>query len=150
MKNPLQEKATVDELYCNDSCWYSESEIESFKNDAKMHIQALRQLQYERSVGVISTSRKRKPSKTLCTLGIESRVDVERLRRKRKIIQKVLTAQNALKSSTPSKREQCLAILSNIESFSAKCKALEEGSTIKDLAITDQNSTECMDVRKIS
>jgi len=118
---------------CMDDSWYTEEEIDTFKKDAKMYILALRKLKLrrERSKNKIppsSVSRKKTPSKTLCRLGLESRIDVERLRRRRRSIKKIINAQNTLKSSTSLEREQCLAVLSSIESFSAKCKALEEGS----------------------
>ena len=126
--NTFSSTVNASRLHGNDSIWYTQVEIESFKNDAKMFSRALRHQNARRKRKCGYSSLEMHPSKTLCIRGLETRIDSERIRQRRTHMRKVINAQKIFKFLTPVEREGCLAMISYQESFSAKCKALVEGS----------------------
>ena len=139
------ENVSSDPLYSNlstsdyiTSVWYTNIEIQNFKNDAKMCSRAIRQ-QNSRRKRKFGTPLEIFPSKILCTRGLEATIDLDRIRQRRSHVQKVINAQRKYQYLSPTERENYLAIISFKESFPAKCKALAEGSLDAKILEVDRN-----------
>jgi len=106
--------------------WFNEGEIESFKTDARMLSRAIRLQQQRCKKHNVSQYT---PSKTLYFRGLETRINIERQRRRRMSIRAVLEAQRQLEYYPLEKQELQLAHVSNQLSNWSKIQAHLVGLT---------------------
>jgi len=109
--------------------WYDHDEIESFSKDAIMisrafQVQLARRSNNYKNNKKISTIIANIPSKTICTLGLEYKIDTRRQKRKKIATKSVLEVQEKSKNCSFSEKEMRIAFVSRGATFTARCQAI--------------------------
>jgi len=112
--------------------WYDSDDIESFSKDAKMISRAF-QVQLTRRRNDNKKHRKGStidsyiPSKTICTLGLEYKIDIGRQKRKIIATKSVLEIQEECKNCSFSEKEMRIAFVSCGATYTARYQAINSG-----------------------
>jgi len=118
--------------------WYTKDELKSFRQDAKNISKAFRLQRVRRKRNGIDKVVTLLRSKTICTLGLENRINCRRLLQKDLVIRKVLNAQKKLKIKYASPTlEFHLATVSVTSTFRARRQALSDGRSVSQQGCSD-------------
>jgi len=108
--------------------WYDKSEIESFMNDCDMISRAFQVQLTRRNKNKMKDTNSviTVPSKTVCTLGLENRIDLKRSEQKKIAIKSTLEIQEKCKNCPIAEREMRIAFVSCGATFTARCQAIAD------------------------